>query len=268
MERPQYIDWIVEKTGIVIKDSTPIQCYEIDYKDDPLILDDWAKHIRRNYISDDDLSDDAFINNMTIEQYLKEYIIPQKQEPLGPTARSGDIGEIIVSDLLEFIWNYSVPRYKLKNRAGKNNSQQGTDIIAYKFYKADKTPNVKDELIAAEVKAALTKDDYSVLENALKHSEKDEHRLARTVNHCRKRLKELGDYSGVEEITRFLIKSENDFKILRVAAGISSRESVISPIELSVLDNQLQIKSEQKIFYIYGRKLMNLTHDIYERCKK
>lgn len=34
MEKPQYIDWIVEETGIVIKDDIPLKCYKIDYKDD------------------------------------------------------------------------------------------------------------------------------------------------------------------------------------------------------------------------------------------
>lgn len=31
MEKPQYIDWIVEETGIVIKDDIPLKCYKIDY---------------------------------------------------------------------------------------------------------------------------------------------------------------------------------------------------------------------------------------------
>ena len=52
MEKPQYIDWIVEETGIVIKDDIPLKCYKIDYKDDESILDNWALHIRRNYIED------------------------------------------------------------------------------------------------------------------------------------------------------------------------------------------------------------------------
>ena len=34
MEKPQYIDWIVEEAGIVIKDNIPLKCYKIDYKDD------------------------------------------------------------------------------------------------------------------------------------------------------------------------------------------------------------------------------------------
>ena len=33
-------------------------------------LDDWALHIRRNYIEDTELKEDADDNAMTIEQYL------------------------------------------------------------------------------------------------------------------------------------------------------------------------------------------------------
>lgn len=32
MEKPQYIDWIVEETGIVIKDDIPLKCYKIVIK--------------------------------------------------------------------------------------------------------------------------------------------------------------------------------------------------------------------------------------------
>lgn len=137
MEKPQYIDWIVEETGIVIKDDIPLKCYKIDYKDDESILDDWALHIRRNYIEDTELKEDADDNAMTVEQYLHDYVIPQKGEELGATVRSADITEILISDLLEFVHQYSVPRYKLKNRSGKNNSQQGTDVIAYKYKNED-----------------------------------------------------------------------------------------------------------------------------------
>lgn len=143
MEKPQYIDWIVEETGIVIKDDIPLKCYKIDYKDDESILDDWALHIRRNYIEDTELKEDADDNAMTVEQYLHDYVIPQKGEELGATVRSADITEILISDLLEFVHQYSVPRYKLKNRSGKNNSQQGTDVIAYKYKNEDKTPMIK-----------------------------------------------------------------------------------------------------------------------------
>ena len=45
MEKPQYIDWIVEEAGIVIKDNISLKCYRIDYKDDESILDDYNEPI-------------------------------------------------------------------------------------------------------------------------------------------------------------------------------------------------------------------------------
>lgn len=268
MERPGYIDWLVEETGITIKAGIPIKCYKIDYKEDETVLDEWALHIRRNYIEDEDLLADAKINEMSIEQYLCEYVIPQKNEHLGPTVRSGDITEILVCDLLEFIFDYSVPRYKQKNRSGKNNSEHGTDVIAYKFFNENKSPNDKDELIATEVKAVLTSRDYSSLEKAITESKKDEQRLARTIDHCRKRLKELGNLEQSSEVARFLLKPDNTYNLTYAAAGFSSRQTVDQVIELSASGQELQIKSDQKIFYIHGKTLMDLTHKIYERCKR
>lgn len=42
MDRPLYIDWLVEETGITIKDGVPIQCFKIDYLDDETVIDNWA----------------------------------------------------------------------------------------------------------------------------------------------------------------------------------------------------------------------------------
>ena len=45
----------------------------------------------RNYIEDTELKEDADDNAMTVEQYLHDYVIPQKGEELGATVRSADI---------------------------------------------------------------------------------------------------------------------------------------------------------------------------------
>ena len=268
MERPSYIDWIIEETGITIEEGIPIKCFNIDYKEDEAVFENWALHIRRNYIDDEDLLSDAEINEMSVEQYLHDYVIPQKDETLGPTVRAGDITEILVCDLLEFVFNYSVPRYKQKNRSGKNNSEHGTDVIAYKFFDESKKPSEKDELIATEVKAALTGNDYAPLKKAIVESKKDEQRLARSINHCRKRLKELGQKEQSVEISRFLLKPDNNYKLTYAATGISSLENVGEKIKLSTSGEELQIRKGQEIFFVHGKKLMDLTHKIYERCKK
>lgn len=268
MEKPKYIKWLIKEDGIKIKENIPLECYKINHSEDEDVLNEWALHVRKNYIEDNTLKEDAEVNEKTIEEYLSEYVIPQKGEPFGATARSADITEILVADLLEFIFNYSVPRYKLKNRSGKNNSQQGTDVIAYKYENSNKKPSNKDELIAAEIKAELSKDEFNCIENAIKDSKKDRYRLARTIDYCRKRLNELGKTQEHEEIKRFLFKPDNNYKIIYTAVGISSCENVDKIIELSISGEKLEIKNDDKIFYIHGKELMKLTHDIYERCKK
>ena len=156
MERPLYINWLVNEEGVTFEDGVALKCYKLSYETDEAVFDDWALHIRKHYVEDDELTDDSVATGLSIEDYLRKYIVPQKQEKLGPTARSNDISEILFADLFEFVLHYEVPRCKQYNRSGKNESEHGTDIIAYKFHSKEKTPAKEDELIAIEVKARLS----------------------------------------------------------------------------------------------------------------
>ena len=92
--------------------------------------------------------------------------------------------------------------------------------------------------------------------------------MARTVDYCRKRLKELGKIEESEKVKRFLFKPDNNYQIKYVAAGVSSRENVDDVIELEFSDEELKIQTNEMIFYVHGKKLMDLAHNIYERCCK
>ena len=124
MERPKYIKWIVKEDGVVFEDKQPLNCYKLSYEIDNDILEDWALHIRRHYVPDDELEEDMAFLSLSVEEYLRQYVVPQKGEKLGATARSNDITEILFADLFEFILNYEVPRCKQYNRSGKNGSEQ------------------------------------------------------------------------------------------------------------------------------------------------
>ena len=73
MSRPSHIKWFVEEQGIRLKDNTPVNCYFIDYQDDDAVLDEWALHIRRNYIDDEQLVEDAAVNEMTNAKLRSTY---------------------------------------------------------------------------------------------------------------------------------------------------------------------------------------------------
>lgn len=268
MNPPKYINWIAEEDGVVLQDKTPLTCYALNYTLDDAVFDDWALHLRKHYISDRELAESAAVNNLLVEQYLREYIIPQKSDDFGPASRSNDITEILISDLLEFTFGYKVPRCKQQNRSGKTQSEHGTDVIAYKFYKGILTPNKNDELVAAEVKAQLTSNDANAIIDAAVDSKKDEHRFAHTLDYYRKKLKYIGNDSESKEVARFQQKTENNYKVTLIGAAVSSQENIPDNIIMGITGEQLSLISNQKIFYIHGKKLMDLTHNIYERCIK
>lgn len=268
MNSPKYINWITEEKGVVFEDNTPLKCYTLDYTLDDDVFDDWALHIRKHYIPDDELTESLNINSLSAEEYLRQFIIPQKTDEFGPSSRSNDITEILISDILEFIYGYKVPRCKQQNRSGKTQSEHGTDIIAYRFHKDIKTPSKNDELIAAEVKAQLTSNDANSIIDAANDSKKDEHRFAHTLDYYRKKLKYIGNVSESKEVARFQQKTENDYKVTFIGAAVSSQLDIPDKVIMGITGEQLCIKSNQKIFYIHGKKLMDLTHEIYERCIK
>ena len=268
MQSPMYLKWIIEETGTVFEDDIPLTCYTIDYSQDHEILEDWALHIRKHYIGDEDLAESMMVLDITAEEYLREFVVPQKNDVLGPTSRSNDITEILISDLLEYVFNYSVPRCKQLNRSGKSQSEHGTDVIAYKYRNTDKKPSLQDELITAEVKAQLTSISPDVIFSAVKDSYKDEQRYAHTLDYYRKKLKYLGKIAESQEVARFQMKTEKDYKFTIIGAAISSQETITNKIVMGISGDQLELKSNQKVFYLHGKKLMDLTHEIYERCIK
>ena len=243
MDRPQYLNWIVKEDGVVFEDQQPLNCYRLSYEIDEDILSDWALHIRRHYVPDDELEEGAFLNELTVEEYLRQYIIPQKGENFGPTARSNDISEILFADLFEFVLNYEVPRCKQYNRSGKNESEHGTDVLAYRFFVGPKKPHKNDE-------------------------KKDEHRFSHTLDYYRKKLRSMGKISESERIARFQQKTENPYKTLYVGAAISSLPSIKKNVIVGIKGTDLELKTDQSVFYVHGADLMSLAHQVFERCTK
>ncbi len=267
MTPPKYIKWFVAEESVVIENDIPITCYKLDYSINQDILRDWAKHIRRHYESDEELAESLRATSLTAKEYLRTYVIPQKQDVMGPSSRSNDFTEIMVSDLLEFIHGYSVPRCKQDNRSGKTSSEHGTDIIAYSFCESYKRPSLKDELMAVEVKAGLSSDSFDPIFKAVVDSQKyDEVRHAHTLNFYRKELKRKGQIQQSEEIARFQKKSEFDYILTYVAAAVISRESIPINKAIEINGQSIVLRNDDRLFLIHGKQFMQLAHDIYERC--
>lgn len=82
MDRPQYVNWIVREDGVVFEDQQPLNCYRLSYVRDDAILDDWALHIRKQYVPDGELEEDAALNKLTVEEYLRNILSRKKENHL------------------------------------------------------------------------------------------------------------------------------------------------------------------------------------------
>ena len=176
---------------------------------------------------------------------------------------------ILFADLFEFVLNYEVPRCKQYNRSGKNESEHGTDVIAYRFFTDEKKPHKNDELVAIEVKALLSsKEAGKVIKDAVDDSKKDEHRVSHTLDYYRKKLRSMGKLSEASSIARFQQKTEYPYQTAYVGAAISSMPSIEKKVVVGIKGADLELKTDQSVFYVHGADLMSLAHQVFERCIK
>lgn len=267
MEAPRYVRWLIEETNIKLSDGTHIPCYRLNHTQDEATLNEWALHLRRHYEGDESLANSSAQLGISASEYLRNYVLPGT-DPLGASCRSGDFTEILVSDLLEFIHHYKVPRCKQQNRANKDSSTQGTDVIGYHYANADGTASPNDELVAAEVKARLSTSTYEPLKKAAEDSQKDEFRWATTLNYYRLHFHNKGDRAEAERISRFQQKPEKQFRIRYLGVGVTSIGVVKNELIPDYSSDDLMLSTGHEIFLIHGEKLMALAHDLYARCMR
>jgi hypothetical protein len=227
-----------------------------------------ALHIRRHYISDEEINEACEITGKNKADYLKEQMIPQRDETLGPSVIAGDIAEIIISDIFEFEFGYKVPRVKMENRSGKNNSEHGTDILAFNV-NINELVSKNSEMIISEVKANLSQSNFDVLNTAMndfKKNEIDQQRYAHTLDYFRKKCKEKNEIELTKIIARFEQKTKFPYKIIFAPAGVSSVKNIDSNGIIPITNNDFQLRADDKLIYIHGDSLMILAYDLYRRA--
>ena len=77
-----------------------------------------------------------------------------------------------------------------------------------------------------------------------------------------------------KDILRFQKKNKFDYKVENYAAGMSSLEEIPekvvdetkAKIIPEIVGDELRLKGDASIYYVHGKKLMDLAHKIYDRC--
>lgn len=259
LPEPAFISQLVKEEDVLIE-GAEVRCFRIEQNVDDDTINEWARHIRRHYLRDDEVKSIITTYKADKARRLLVSRIPDR-----PEIRGGDFAEITISDLVQYIEGYEVPRYKQHGRKDKNSSEHGTDVLAYKIIDPTK-PSEDDELLGVEVKSqsASTRLRKAITE-AAKDSLKDRSRIAMTIDYYVLMSTAAKDTRTSSELERFLNASEHPYKetfAIGALAGIVDAKQNLEGKSAS----DLMTNGERRVFIIHRADLMNLIRSVYNRC--
>lgn len=259
LKKPSFLNWLVLEDEVEISGAVT-RCYWVEPGMDEDLLNEWAAHIRRHYRQDKELQRSLEGYPGDLSEYLADFVIPNV-----PEIRSGDFAEIVICDLLEFMENYTVSRYKHLDRVDKNCSEHGSDVIAYRLFDPQK-PQSSDELLVVEVKSqASTTNLKRAITDASADSVRDRARLAMTLDYHRCRSERYGDNDNARVMARFLNRGEypcREVYAVGAIAGVKDAKKHLGCIGLE----ELGLANNTPVFIVHKPKFMELIHDLYQRC--
>ncbi|TCS67193.1 uncharacterized protein DUF1837 [Primorskyibacter sedentarius] len=235
-------------------------------QDDAEILSNWARHFREHYIDDADLSFMAGGTGLSHADYLRTTLLPDAKVAPGPSLRSGDFGEIIVADFIEYFLGYWCPReLRYQDRWNRNDSTKGCDVIGFKFANED-NPDPSDELFIFETKSGMSATASHRLQNAVDDSIKDRLREGMSLNAIKRRFFDRGEIGDARKVERFQNQADRPFRRINGAAAILD-DAVFDEIDLAATDGAAHFNhANLRLLVIRGPSLMKLVHALYERA--
>lgn len=220
----RYMNYLISEESIRTDEGKEIEVFHLDIQDNPEIFEEWAKQFRRNYCSDDELKEMTIKLNISSNKYLKDYKLPS-DSGIGLSTMSGDFGEILISDYLQHVEKYIVPRTRYDSKVNKDTSTQGSDVLGYKM---DDLKSDNDEIVVMEVKSSASSDKSAKakkkLQEAIEHSNKDFERLSTSVVASYLKLKHSNN-AQANVVERFLNIADNPYNIVYGAVAVHSNES-------------------------------------------
>jgi len=266
MKSPLHIKWLAD-TGerLTSTDGKEIEVWEFQYQNDNIVLSEWATHFRNHYCLDSEIDILKSGTGKTRKQYLVDMKFPDEKETPGPSIRSGDFGEILIADYLEFICNYWVPRWRYIDKIIRNESKKGSDILGFKIVKSENfSPD--DEMIIFEVKASLSDTDANRLQDAINASNLDEIRKGETLNALKQKFLDKKDMQNVKKIERFQCIADNAF-IEKSGAAAVLEKSVYNKTSLNTTITSGHYNQDcLSLIVIRGENMMPLVHELYRRA--
>ena len=264
---PPHVSWLHDTDERQITAcGRAVEIWALASKEDEEVLSGWAKHFREHYISDEDLPAMVDGTGLTNADYLRGRIFPDGSKTPGPSIRSGDFGEILVADYIEYILGYWSPRaLRYQDRWNRNDSTKGCDIIGFKFATASSN-HLDDELFIFESKSGMTNTKANRLQDAINDSTKDHLREAMTLNAMKQRMLVRGQKEEADKVKRFQNEAARPFRRINGAAAVLDDE-VFAATDLSATTAAEHPNvARVRMIVIRGPSLMKLVHALYERA--
>jgi hypothetical protein len=258
-------DWLVD-TGQVLKtsDGQDIAIWEIIHQPDASVLSEWAQHIRRHYSPDDEIDLMRKGPGLSRTEYLRKLKLPDKSKDFGPATRSGDFGEILIADFLEYVLGYWVPRVRYDRKIIRHESAKGCDVIGIRV-KNKKKATTKDTLIVYECKVQFSgKAAKAKLQESIDHNGKDFERLGETLNAFRQRFHDKKDSDAEELIDRFQNMEDRPYTSRWGAAAIFD-DAVFDTAKIGKSKvNGHKFRTSLQLVVMKGKDMMTLVHSLYD----
>jgi hypothetical protein len=262
----------LKKTPISLQtsDGKTVEVWELRHTQCQTTLSSWAKHFREHYCLDSQIDILRSGTGKSRKEYLESIKFPDAATKPGPSIRSGDFGEILVADFLEFIENYKVPSRttRYSNKTNRNESTKGSDVIAFRFVDSH-NPNPNDELAIFEVKAKFSGNINSAtgrLQKAIDHSAGDRLRIAVSLDAIKQRFIDKNDGVNAKTVERFQNEADNPYKTINGAVALVCDSNYSTDIAATSNTNNHPNKSNLRLIIIKGADMMKLVHELYRRA--
>jgi len=267
MTTPPWINWLIDtKQRLQTAGGETVEVWELRHQSSQGILSDWARHLRNHYCRDDEIDYLRRGYGCTRSEYLNNIKFPDKSSAPGPSIRAGDFGEVLVADYLQYRLGYWVPRTRYCDKAVRNESTKGCDIMGFMFLKDGKYSN-GDILAIFEAKTQFSGSSPKPrLQDAVKGSAKDHVRKGESLNAIKQRLFERKHLEDAEKVERFQNPEDRPYKETFGAAALFSTP-LYDAGSISATDTtDHPTAGSLVLLVIRGDSMMKLVHELYRRA--
>ena len=174
--------------------------------------------------------------------------------------------EVLVADYLQYILKYWVPRTRYCDKAVRNESTKGCDIIGIKLLN-DCEVSPEDILAIFESKTQFSgRKARPRLQDAVIGSTKDQVRKAESLNAAKQVLLSRGKIEEVNKLERFQNPEDNPYREISGAAVLYSTYLYDPEVIAETTTRDHPNKDNLLLVVIRGDMTMKLIDDLYRRA--